>query len=204
MDPESSEDFYKKYIAELEARAAEIGVETSEQSTNPSWYEQQRLRISVTIVKVIARHWSPDYSPIIKQKSTPQCHPTVAIKYGSEHESGALQAYVQYCQSLDPPREVESCGPAIHHTMPWLSASPDCLVKVCGKVQRELEIKCPCTTRTVSRFKNSLHGHSHVAALKTLSLSSTRIHALITANYMKFGANALAPPPPHTPISCPK
>eukprot|EP00117_Sycon_ciliatum_P047815 scpid67927/ scgid34113/ len=147
IDPESPADFYEHRVAVSSARAAEIARETKGQSTNLSWYNERRLRVTATLVKSIASRRSDDFSTIINRKLAPPQHPTAAMKYGLAHERDAVKAYITRAQTSDVPVVVESCGLFIHPTKPWLSASPDGLVMVNGKLQRVVEIKCPFTMR---------------------------------------------------------
>jgi len=71
---------------------------------------------------------------------------TPVIHYGNDHETEAINSYVNYQSKNGKTVSVNSCGLSVDPSMPWLATSPDGFVfDPMEKYHKQgcLEVKCP-------------------------------------------------------------
>ena len=65
---------------------------------------------------------------IVRKKLSQRSINTPAIRYGPDHESVTIKAYVDHQNEMGKSVAVNSCGLSVHPSMPRLAASPDGIV----------------------------------------------------------------------------
>ena len=67
--------------------------------------------------------------PFITNKLAPKPINSPAIKHGQQNEDVAIRSYVEYQKCRGYCVSVHKCGLCIDPAIPWLTATPDAIVK---------------------------------------------------------------------------
>ena len=66
---ETPDDFFQKFVCVSADTAASIERETREQSKSMTWFSERRKRVTATLVKAVVRRRTPNFAPIVRQKT---------------------------------------------------------------------------------------------------------------------------------------
>ena len=129
--------------------AVRLRKNTRAQSKDIKWHNQRKSRLTASLFGHVMRRRSIHPKSLVNTIVRPTKFTNESCKWGkwgSDNEKNALLKYQQHMKSNS--NEIElcfSCGPVVNPKWPWLGASPDSLVKECGKRNAcgAVEIKCP-------------------------------------------------------------
>lgn len=133
-------EFYLENICVNEENIVNICMQTVDQSTSSTWFDQRNLRISASSrAHKIKTRPKKGYTELsLKFCSERREFTTPALKYGLKNEKRAAQSYLnEYGGEIIP------LGLMIMPDKPFLCASPDGIIVNDGCVSAILEIKCP-------------------------------------------------------------
>lgn len=139
----------KKLQLTVEA-CREIENATRGQGMSPRWAEERRGRITASLLHRVTACNSGTVglvAQIMGYVKTPQVS---NLRWGSETEQKAVQAFTQ----LDSPKHIDfnvkNCGLFVAERMPFIGASPDGIVSCACCAPSVLEVKCPATMKGAS------------------------------------------------------
>lgn len=130
--------FYNKYIELNSDQAAELEIQTQNQSLSEVWHSARQIRITASSAKRVPVRATTNPEKFMREHLFPTFRGNAATKYGSEKEAIARSLLVE--KGL----QVSHSGIRVSLTEPWLSASPDGVVNG----MELLEIKCPVPKNT--------------------------------------------------------
>ena len=146
-------DLYEEHVCISPAEATRLEVETRNQSLSELWLEEQKLRITASIMKTVC-HRKPQTNIIsfITNKLAPKPINSPAINYGHKNKDVAIRCYVDYQRKRGIVLVVHKCGLWIDPSIPWLAATPDSILEV-GQDKGCLEVKCPylCAKKSIAQ-----------------------------------------------------
>ena len=139
---------FKKSLTVTMQQAREIESKTRSQRHSPEWFAARHYRVTASNFGIIYRR-KPDTAPdaLVANLLDERQVTSPAIKWGIEHESEALKAYVEY-QHRTGHTELTVCPVGFHVSIshPFLGASPDGGVydpSNIGEPYGFAEVKCP-------------------------------------------------------------
>jgi len=132
--------FYNNYIEMNSDQAAELEIQTQNQSLSEVWHSARQIRITASSAKGVPVRATTNPDKFLREHLFPSFRGNAATKYGSEKEVIARNLLVE--QGL----LVSLSGTRVSLTEPWLSASPDGII---NGVEL-LEIKCPILKNTTT------------------------------------------------------
>ncbi len=158
--------FYTKYIELNSDQAAELEIQTQNQSLSEVWHSARQMRITASSAKCVPVRATTNPDKFMREHLFPTFRGNAATKYGSEKEATARSLLVE--KGL----QVSHSGIRVSLTEPWLSASPDGIVNG----MELLEIKCPVPKNTTVIYQgpNQTNQDSIQAWLKHEEPNSTR------------------------------
>ncbi len=114
--------FYTKYIELNIDQAAELEIQTQNQSLSEVWHSARQMRITASSAKRVPVRATTNPDKFMREHLFPTFRGNAATKYGSEKEAIARSLLVE--KGL----QVSHSGIRVSLTEPWLSASPDGIV----------------------------------------------------------------------------
>lgn len=146
---------YEEHVCIGPTEAAELEMTTRNQWQSNRWHEEQKLRITASIMKTVCnRKPTTDNKKFIESKLAPKAINSAAIKYGQRNEDTAIKCYfVEHQQKKGLALSIKRCGLFVNPAIPWLAATPDSIIDVGTDVGTDtgcLEVKCPfvCTKKS--------------------------------------------------------
>lgn len=143
---------FKDSLKMSERKLREIEQNTRGQRQSYLWYSVRRYRITSSFFGIILRR-KIDTPPdrLVTRILYPQSFSSVAVNWGIQNESRAIESYVLFQQGKG--REnilVGPCGFLISESHPYLGATPDGTVHDPSDLQHPfgfIEVKCPYSNR---------------------------------------------------------
>ncbi|KAK7482091.1 hypothetical protein BaRGS_00026675 [Batillaria attramentaria] len=126
--------FYDRYI-DIDGEKLEQA--TQQQSSSKVWHDARKIRLTVSSAKKVPVKSTTDPSRFLRDHLFPSFRGNHATNHGKENEPNALREL----QRIGYP--TVSSGTVICPEEPWLSASPDGIIKDTNVL---VEVKCPVTT----------------------------------------------------------
>ncbi len=137
--------FYTKYIELNSDQAAELEIQTQNQSLSEVWHSARPMKITARSAKRVPVRATTNPDKFMREHLFPTFRWNAATKYGSEKEAIARSLLVE--KGL----QVSHSGIRVSLTEPWLSARPDGIVNG----MELLEIKCPVPKNTTTSLSDN-------------------------------------------------
>lgn len=116
------------------------------------WFEARLGVITGSRAKqVFAKNNLPFIDELIAERMTgtiPESFTSDAMKHGILFEPEAIRVYEETTKN-----KVEEIGFCVHDKYPFIAVSPDGLVKVDGKYQGAVEVKCPSSKKHIEYIR---------------------------------------------------
>ena len=116
------------------------------------WFEARLGVITGSRAKqVFAKNNLPFIDELIAERMTgtiPESFTSDAMKHGILFEPEAIRVYEETTKN-----KVEEIGFCVHDNYPFIAVSPDGLVKVDGKYQGAVEVKCPSSKKHIEYIR---------------------------------------------------
>lgn len=129
--------FYQAYVEVSDAQAAQLELETREQSASDLWHNCRKIRLTASSAKKVPVHATTSSDKFLCEHIYPSFRGNYATNYGKANEYRA-------CQELkEEGMSITHRGTVVSVQEPWLSASPDGVIDSCVL----LEVKCPVPTQ---------------------------------------------------------
>ena len=116
------------------------------------WFEARLGVITGSRAKqVFAKNNLPFIDELIAERMTgtiPESFTSDAMKHGILFEPEAIRVYEETTKN-----KVEEIGFCVHEKYPFIAVSPDGLVKVDGKYQGAVEVKCPSSKKHIEYIR---------------------------------------------------
>ena len=116
------------------------------------WFEARLGVITGSRAKqVFAKNNLPFIDELIAERMTgtiPESFTSDAMKHGILFEPEAIRVYEENTKN-----KVEEIGFCVHDKYPFIAVSPDGLVKVDGKYQGAVEVKCPSSKKHIEYIR---------------------------------------------------
>ena len=122
------------------------------QQRSKEWFEARLGVITGSRAKsVFAKNNLPFIDELIAERMTgtiPESFASDAMKHGILFEPEAIRVYEETTKN-----KVEEIGFCLHDKYPFIAVSPDGLVKVDGKYQGAVEVKCPSSKKHIEYIR---------------------------------------------------
>ena len=143
------EEFYSSYSITPE-QAKTIEEKSREQSKSRLWFQQRAGRVTASKLKsAVHTDIAQPSQSLIKSICYPESYrfKSQVTSWGCEHETTALKEYKHQQSKTHTDLHLSKSGFCVHHTYPFMGASPDSLVtcSCCGN--GVIEVKCPYSCR---------------------------------------------------------
>ena len=149
-------EFILKTLFKSKEEIQNIECNTRGQSDDKLWYEERRMRLTASnFGSVLKRRESIYPKTILNKQFYSSCTKTVPkpCLWGKNMEEIAIKEYLQKCeQNNHLIKACVSCGFIVNSQVPWLGASPDCLLydpTEC-KPYGIGEVKCPFSKKEMT------------------------------------------------------
>ncbi|XP_028416374.1 uncharacterized protein LOC114540378 [Dendronephthya gigantea] len=127
---------YNEFVFETLYKSKEqiqnIECNTRGQSDDELWYQERRIRLTASnFGSVLKRRESIHPKTILNKQFNSNCTKSVpkACLWGQNKEEIAIKEYIEKCnQNNNLIKACVSCGFIVNGQVPWLGASPDCLL----------------------------------------------------------------------------